>query len=277
MLEAAQHAENAFVTLTYSENELVTASGRSVSSGENGFASLQPDHLQNFFKRFRKAIEPLRIRYYAVGEYGDETWRPHYHAALFSYPTCRRGRTLRLPGSGRPRWDKCCVQCSLVGRSWTHGDVDLGTLETSSAQYLAGYVTKKMTHAEDFRLDGRLPEFSRMSLRPGIGHGAMHDVASQLMKFNLENTQADVPSALRHGSRLMPLGRYLRRNLRKMVGKDEKTPDVVSQALAEEMRPLRESAFNASQSFKQAVLDSSKGEIDRVLAKHKLYKRKGSL
>lgn len=101
----------------------------------------------------------------------------------------------------------------------------LGTLEAASAGYVAGYVTKKLTAADDERLLGRHPEFSRMSLRPGIGADFMHDVASTIMQFNLEEaTQGDVPSSLRHGSRTLPLGRYLRRKLRVLVGKEANAP-----------------------------------------------------
>lgn len=277
MLEGAQYSSNCFVTLTYRSENLKSSSGLLLEGQPSELASLHPLDLRNFLKRLRDAIKPLRIRFYAVGEYGDETWRPHYHVALFNFETCARGRTYRRPGSGRPQWEQCCVQCNLVGKTWGHGDVDLGILETSSAQYLAGYVTKKMTSVDDGRLFGRYPEFARMSLRPGIGYSAMHDVASQLMVFNLENSQGDVPSSLRHGSRLFPLGRYLRKSLRKMVGADAKTPEAVQLARAEELRPVREVAFNASRSFKEVLVEASKGEIASVVARHKLRKGRRSL
>lgn len=263
------HRENMFVTLTYSDGSLPI--------GSNGKSTLEPKHLQDWLKRFRKAVAPSLIRFYAVGEYGDESFRPHYHGAIFGFPTCARGRTLRRPGSSRPVWEKCCAVCRLVGDSWGQGDVDLGMLETSSAQYLCGYVTKKMTMRDDPRLEGRFPEFARMSLRPGIGLHAMHEVASQLMRFNLEDSQADVPSALRHGSRLMPLGRYLRSNLRKMVGKNEKAPASEAQKRVEEMRPLREAAFNASSSFKKVVVDVNRPTVARLKARQKIFKGRKSL
>lgn len=134
-----------------------------------------------------------------------------------------------------------------------------------------------MTMRDDPRLEGRFPEFARMSLRPGIGLHAMHEVASQLMRFNLEDSQADVPSALRHGSRLMPLGRYLRSNLRKMVGKNEKAPASEAQKRVEEMRPLREAAFNASSSFKKVVVDVNRPTVTRLKARQKIFKGRKSL
>lgn len=47
--------------------------------------------LQNFFKRFRERVSRLlgtdvHIRFVAVGEYGGNTARPHYHAVIFGLP-----------------------------------------------------------------------------------------------------------------------------------------------------------------------------------------------
>lgn len=273
MLEAAQWSDNAFLTLTYDDEHLP------IINKEERIASLAPKHLQDFLKRLRNVHMPAHLRFYACGEYGDENFRPHYHVALFNFPTCRRFRTYRKPGSSRPLFARCCDICRLVGDTWGHGDIDLGVLEENSAQYVAGYVTKKMTHRHDSRLLGREPEFSRMSRRPGIAADAMHEVASELMRFNLEQTQADVPSALRHGSRQLPLGRYLKNKLRSYVGKEEKAPEVVIEALKEEMRPLREAAKNSSDapSLKhQVILKGTNGRL-RLEQKQRLYQRKKHL
>lgn len=42
---------------------------------------------QNFMKRLRKNTGYAKIRYYAVGEYGEKNSRPHYHAIIFNCPT----------------------------------------------------------------------------------------------------------------------------------------------------------------------------------------------
>jgi len=265
MLEAAQYEANAFVTLTYSDDRLPLTS--------TDTPTLAPEHLRNFLKRLRKTINPVKIRFYAVGEYGDASERPHYHAAIFNFPTCERGRTRRTLGSNRPVWAGCCPKCELVGKQWGFGDVDLGTLETSSAQYVAGYVTKKMTTRTDPRLRGREPEFARMSNRPGIAADALWEIASTLMQFNLDTSQSDVPVTLRHGSRQLPLGRYLRRRLRKILGQEENTPAHILEKIKEEMRPLQQAAFDTSSPFAQAIKESSKGEIAKFHSRRNLFNK----
>lgn len=265
MLEAGLFEDNAFLTLTYDDSSLPIAL--------SGFPTLAPEHTKNWLKRLRKAIAPTRLRFFLAGEYGETTWRPHYHAAIFGLPTCSRGRTRRLPGSARPVWKGCCASCELVGNTWGHGDVDLGILETSSAQYVAGYVTKKMMHRLDPRLRGREPEFSRKSNRPGLAYHALHEIASVLMKFDLDTTQGDVPVTLRHGSRELPLGRYLRQNLRRMIGKSEKCPDQVLQAIAAEMLPLREDQLSrpGRVSLASVIEEANKQAVRNFRSRRSLY------
>lgn len=233
MLESLLHGDNCFATLTYENGSLP------LLPGTLGIATLVPSDIQNWLKRLRKAIEPLRIRYYLVGEYGDESWRPHYHVALFGYPGCAYGVSrYRAPW----RKQNCCESCDRVRDTWGKGFVELGQLEIKSAQYVAGYVAKKMTSKDDPRLEGRYPEFARMSLRPGIGYDAMHEVASTLLSLNLDQSQPDVPSGLRHAAQVMPLGRYLRRKLRLMSGKEESAPQETLDEVKKEMLPLLEAA-----------------------------------
>lgn len=124
----------------------------------------------------------------------------------------------------------------------------VGQLGPKSAAYIAGYCMKKMTHRLDTRLHGRHPEFARMSLNPGIGAGAMWNVASDMMRFNLENTLPDVPTALRFGGKLWPLGKYLRRDLRKKLGKDEHVTPEALQKLTNQMQILRAFAWQNDRS-----------------------------
>lgn len=153
----------------------------------------------------------------------------------------------------------------------------LGELNAQSAAYIAGYVTKKMTSKDDERLQGRHPEFSRQSNRPGIGALALCEVASVFLTHDLHETETDVPSRLDHGRKSYPLGRYLRRKLREQIGWKPDTPEVTKNAREEEMRPLRDFAFNNSLPFAEVVKEFYKGQTARAEAIHNIYRKENKL
>lgn len=258
MLELTQHSHASFVTLTYTPEALPSSS--------TGLPTLDPKHTQTWLKRLRTTLtrspailadldlpDPY-IRYFIVGEYGDKSDRPHYHAALFGYPSCQRGRTRFSQRTG-----SCCPACDLILKTWSHGNVFLGDLTRESAAYVAGYVTKKMTSKDDPRLNGRHPEFARMSLKPAIGLNAMHEVASSVLHH-----EVDAPQALRHGSATLPLGRYLTDKLREFTG-NEKDEEIYK----EEMRSLSYRAIASGKGAKQQHLDETK---TRALSQTRLSK-----
>lgn len=255
MLEANLHTDNSFVTLTYDDEHLPPG------------GTLDPTHVQLFIKRFRKALEPVKIRYYLVGEYGDQSDRPHYHVALFGYPSCLKGIT--NPNRG----GYCCSVCDGVRAVWGHGNIYSGGLSHASASYIAGYVTKKLTDPNDPELGGRYPEFSRQSTRPGIGADFMDEVASVLLTRNLDALM-DVPVALRHGAKQYPLGRYLRRRLRSRMGKEENAPKETLAKMDQEMQILFEEAKAVSPLLvttrvKNAIIDQNKSLALKLRSKNK--------
>lgn len=265
MLEAGQYKDNTFVTLTYRDPEYGPPRG-----------SLLPNDLQRWLKRLRKAYEPFgRIRFFAVGEYGDDSLRPHYHAALFGFPNCSFGQS-----SYSKYRDRCCAWCNMVADTWSHGNIFLGTLEPASAGYIAGYVTKKLTNAGDPKLEGRYPEFARMSLRPGIGGDATWEIADVVLKYDLAAKAGDVPASLRHGKSELPLGRYLVQRVRVMSGYEKNAPQIVVDKIDAEMRPLREAAKadNVSPSLKDKVVEFNRGKVERFESRQRIFgKRRKSL
>lgn len=219
MLESLLYSDNAIVTLTYADDMLP----------ENG--SLQPADLSSFMKRLRARVFPRKIRFYGVGEYGDQSERPHYHVVLFNHPTCVRGRSFYTATR-----TSCCSVCDSVRDTWGFGNVLLDKVTTEAAGYICGYITKNMRRTDDARLNGRWPEFARMSLHPGLGFGALDELTQVWMQYGLDESRPDVPTQLRHGGQLKPLGRYLRGKARKMMyGEDAKAvmEDTELQALWE--------------------------------------------
>lgn len=233
MLETMQYSDNAFVTLTYSDD--------TVPLTKDAMPTLVPRHLQLFLKRLRHH-QKVQFRFFGVGEYGGQTWRPHYHLGLFNFPSCQRGET-RKNLTGRCLWSGCCSVCDMVGETWGQGDIEVRALGAEKCGYLAGYVTKKMTGVDDPRLRGRHPEFSRQSRRPGVGFPAVARLAKEINRFVHPSELVDVPAAVAQGHKPLPLGRYMRAKLRLALGLPEGTPDaVLREAWAEQVLPVLQMA-----------------------------------
>lgn len=265
MLESAVHAGSCFVTLTYTKE--------SIPKGE----TLDPSQTQLWLKRLRKELSPEKIRYFLVGEYGDKTSRPHYHAALFGLD--------QITGGGNDG------RSGLVQKTWGLGHTFVGDLSPESASYIAGYVTKKMTNKNDERLNGRYPEFARMSngggksMSGGIGNPAVQSIADALSTSTVLDSIVklnDVPGVLKYGKKAFPLGRYLKGVLREKMGfGSRKSPPGVLQKVELEMRFLLEEALkkpeNVNKSIKQIVIDMNYQKGLNSEHRLKIFSQKGSL
>lgn len=202
VLESLMHEPSTcfFLTLTYDEENLPCG------------GTLVPKDLQDFLKRLRFNSGQSGLRFFAVGEYGEESWRPHYHVVLFG---------LKLPLHWNPGKSTPVCSC-VVCQSWSAGGVHIARLSRSLAQYSAGYVLKKLTVRDSvYSARAVIPEFCRMSLKPGIGAIAAHVIAEahidkQTGEFRLDD-YGDVRAAIRFDRQLWPLGRYLRRRIREKV------------------------------------------------------------
>lgn len=253
MLETGYCLENniptSFVTLTYDDKHL--------PDGE----VLVPRHTTNFLKKLRHKVE---VRYFLVGEYGhdgERKFNPHYHLALFGVGHCLRNNKFtsdRLPCS--------CDNCSLLHATWSMGSVGAGTLTRASASYIAGYTIKKLTNGKDDltneRLEGRPPEFARMSLKPPIGSPAVKTLAKDMEDSGLSEMWSDVPPALWHGTKSYPLDRTMRKKLRVALGRDEKAPREVIDKIIKELQELRETTGAVSP--KAALALKNEGKIHRL-------------
>lgn len=154
MHEAHMHTSNLFLTLTYDDHHLPT--------GSEGRTTLVKRDLQLFWKRLRKA--GYDVRYYSVGEYGDNTGRPHYHAVAFGLALPDLVLYTRSNGFN-------LYTSQILDSVWKNGRCWIGDVTFESCAYVARYVMKKLTgnHAKLYEHEGILPEFALMSRRPGIG------------------------------------------------------------------------------------------------------------
>ncbi len=154
------HDSNSFVTLTYSDEKLPSP------------PSLDVKHWQNFAKRARRKLGPFR--FYHVGEYGDRTQRPHYHAILFGLDF-RADRILLYEKDGLRYYTSDCLE-----HLWEQGSALITDFTEQTAGYVTGYITKKLNGdqaaAAYQAIDSNTGEcfdikhpYSTMSRRPGIG------------------------------------------------------------------------------------------------------------
>lgn len=162
--EAQMHEENCFVTLTYN-NENLPKGG-----------TLKKVHFQKFIRKLRKKIDPIKIRYYGCGEYGEDLGRPHYHILIFGYSFSedKYFHYLSEPKK-KNRFSEVesypVYRSPLLEKIWKRGFSEIGSITLQSAGYAARYVRKKIGGEIALKhYDGKIPEFALMSTRKGIGY-----------------------------------------------------------------------------------------------------------
>lgn len=169
VLESMYHDESWFVTLTYDDDHLETVQ-RYYADPDTGEAqpvlSLNKRDLQLFLKRLRKNTGQ-KVRYYAAGEYGTKTHRPHYHLIIFGLHLPPDDLTLLSSNKYGEYY-----RSSIIEQCWPNGYVMASSVTWRTCAYVARYVTKKLNGGDrdfytTFNLD---PEFSLMSRRPGLGY-----------------------------------------------------------------------------------------------------------
>lgn len=139
--ECSFHQKNCMLTLTYADNPV----------------SICKRDVQLFVKSLRKALSPLRIRFFACGEYGAKGKRPHYHLIIFGWfpDDCefffsRNGHSV--------------YKSDFVARVWKRGFISVEEVTLDSARYCAKYL-QKLQHIPAYLQQ----PFTLMSNKPGIG------------------------------------------------------------------------------------------------------------
>lgn len=172
LMELSYHDCGYFVTLTYDDEYLPRSPAVDRDTGEilSFHGTLVKSDLQKFLKRLRFAGQ--KIRYYACGEYGTTTYRPHYHLIMFGL------RIDDLESHGKNFRGDVYFTSQYISRFWPFGYNIVAPITWQTCAYTSRYVMKKATHGFDKRLffeAGIEPEFQTMSLKPAIGARYMYD------------------------------------------------------------------------------------------------------
>lgn len=210
-LESLWYASSSFVTLTYDPEYL--------PSTLDGLPTLSPRDLMLFLKRFRNLSGSFR--YFACGEYGTQTERPHYHLVIFGISPMSENQISTA-------WSDPETKTPM-------GYTSIYDLNEARSAYVAQYTTKKMTSLTSRNLNGRWPEFSRMSRgrKPGDGIGGpivpwLADQHMTRLGASALADQGDVFTSIRLNGKIWPLGQYLRKHLRIRLGVPAKALDRAS-------------------------------------------------
>jgi len=136
--ESTLHDKNSFLTLTFSEEGLAL---RELQRDTHPF-DLDIRDWQLFAKRLRKELKTKQLgtlRFFQVGEYGDDALRPHYHALIFGQDF-KEGETDRWKDDkGHPTWTS-----EIVEKCWPYGFHEIKEMAPEAIAYVCKYVQKKL-------------------------------------------------------------------------------------------------------------------------------------
>lgn len=148
-MEARYHKDNCFLTLTYRPETCP----KWVSKG----------HIRKFIRKLRRL--GVDCMYFACGEYGETTARPHYHLILFGYFP----KDAILKPGVRSKSGFEVYQSKLLDKVWNKGFVEVQDFSQDTAFYVAGYVNKKTGKYDGF-----------LTMSNGIGYQYMEDHLHEL-------------------------------------------------------------------------------------------------
>lgn len=184
MLEAQKYNNNAFITLTYDQDHIKYNKKIDEETGEiSKIETLVPEDLTKFIKDLRRYYKyhynHEGIRFYACGEYGSKTERPHYHIICFNLPIEDKKIFFKNINGNN------VYLSESIQKIWGKGIISIGEVTWESAAYTARYVMKKMKgpgSEEYYKEKGVIPEFVRMSRSPGIAWDYYNDNKEKIYK-----------------------------------------------------------------------------------------------
>lgn len=135
-----------FITLTYDDDNIPLES--KIVDGEMVVvASVNKRDVQLFLKRLRKKIEPYKVRYFLVSEYGPQTFRPHYHMILFNFPQLLKNKLY-----------------DIINESWKLGFIAVDDISPGRIAYCCSYCLDSSRLPKQYTRN-----FMLCSKRPALG------------------------------------------------------------------------------------------------------------
>lgn len=206
MLELQYHDSSYFVTLTYDDYHVPKSYYSDPETGEAQVSlTLCKRDWQLFMKRLRFAFPDDHIRFFMCGEYGPNTFRPHYHAIIFGLhltdlvPWSKseqgfqyyRSQSLERCWSVKSEIDTldgetCVTPLASIGYAL------VGEVTWETCAYTARYIMKKLNgpEAEFYSNFNLQPPFVLMSRKPGIAR-QYYDEHPDIYDYDFINIKTD--------------------------------------------------------------------------------------
>lgn len=156
-----------FLTLTYDDEYLPTKT-IVIDDVVEEIQCVSKRDCQLFLKRLRKAIEPFKIRYYLVSEYGPKTLRPHYHALLFNFPAELKNKL-----------------DNIITNAWRNGFVSISNVNPARIAYVCSYCMDNSTLPSQF-----VRNFVLCSRRPGLGSAYLDN--ERVVRYHVDNVVGNI-------------------------------------------------------------------------------------
>lgn len=246
--ESTLYEQNWFLTLTYDTEHLPWIDSVNTTTGEVILGNpLYPKHLTKFMKDIRRQWEyhfnHEGIRFFACGEYGELYERPHYHICLMNFPIPEEELVLETHNME----GDAIYSCERIEKIWGKGMVRLGALTWQSAAYVARYMVKKQKGPESeayYHSKGQIPEFTRMSRRPGIGREWYEQHKEEIYK----NDEIFIPG--KKGAKKLKPAKYF-----------DRLYDIEQPTRMESIKAMRKASMTRGQRLKLAKTSATLDEI----------------
>lgn len=141
-----------FITLTYDDDHIPSD------------CMLHYSDVQLFWKRLRKELKKP-IKYFCCGEYGEHTFRPHYHAIVFGVDSL--------------------ALSSVLNEKWDKGFVSLAPVNDARLKYTVKYILKQ----DDFKRS--FPNYVKPFIRCSQGLGLSTYLKHEQRYFDLDAFKVD--------------------------------------------------------------------------------------
>lgn len=243
--EKIQVMPSHFITLTYDTKHVpITKNGfMSLDSPELSVHESRNTHLQLFFKRLRKDhSSDTKISYFAVGEYGAKTRRPHYHVLLF--------------GSAIEK----------IQPAWWYGEVHYGSVTGASIGYCLKYMLKRGS-IPAHKNDDRTKEKATMS--KGLGASYLSVDMAKWHKEDLKNRMY-VPI---EGGKKIAMPRYYKNKLYTEMERRIVAEYQSQQMIEQEMLTIQNNGYAQTKLQKQTVAKATTAKVKAEAYSHSLTKK----